>query len=254
MAYNLATEQRAFMATNGQTGSVVIRYTGNAGEPPVSIEYTQSLSSAPSADYLRGIAINQLNVLNTTLTYVTSQIGIVPVTLDTTTPITPVASTFGAFVAATGPFTPGTTPTDIVTIFGSATRTITVNKITIATVQTTAGINAWKLIKRSSANTGGTSAALTRIPMNSVFPAATATLLQYSVNPTALGTALGNVWSGNVAAPSLTSVVNGCLEVPLLAQSPVTLTGVAQGLAVNFSGVALPSGLSVQVIIGWSEQ
>lgn len=252
MAYNLAVEQRAFLNPDG-SGTIVIRYTGNAGETPQSISYAQSLSTIPGADFVRGIAINQINLLNNTATFINSQV--LPTTLDTTTPITPVASTFGSFIAALDPFTPGTTPTDIVTLYGSATKTINVTKASIVTTQTTAGINTWRLIKRRTVNTGGTSTAPTIVPTNSNFPAATATVLQYSVNPTGLGIATGNIWSGRTLAPGLASLINP-IEVPMISQNqiPIVLVGVGQGLVVNFNGVALPAGLSVQVIFGWTEQ
>ncbi len=112
MAYNLATEQRAFINTPNGSGTVAIRYTGNAGETPITIEYSQSLSVTPSADYLRGLAIAQLNTLNTTASYIASQVALpLPAVLDTTTPITPTPSTFGSFVAASDPFSPPATPT-----------------------------------------------------------------------------------------------------------------------------------------------
>lgn len=257
MAYNAASVNQAFLTpqTSGN-GTLVIRYTGNAGETPVIIQYSQSLSTTPSADYIRGIAIAQINTLNTTANFINGLIPSLPIALDVTTPIPPATVTTGSYLAVSAPFTPGVTPTDIATIFGSATKTVAVTRLSLSTIQTTAGINGWSVIKRSTANTGGTSAALTRVPTDSNAPAATATVLQYTANPSALGTAVGTVWSGRVFAPALATVVGGSLEIPLLSVStisPLVLRGVAQGLAVNFGGVALPSGLSVQVIIGWNE-
>ena len=254
MSYTVATFTRIEKNANG-TNSLVLTYTGNAGEPPVEIPYPFDNPSGVTADYMRGIAMSRIAALNANLTFYSGALPNVGTTLDTTTPL-PNVSTFGAFSAASAAFTPGATPQDVFTITGSATRRVTVTKMSITTVQTSAGMNAWSLVKRSTANTGGTSAAVTRVPFDDAYPAATATVLQYTANPTA-GTLIGNVWSGRVASPVPASAPTGDFEKTVLnggLGQPVILTGTTDVLAWNFGGAALPSGLSVQACVWWTEQ
>lgn len=254
MAYVTATFDRLERNADGRPVLVFV-YTGDAGELPIEQPYPIDASTPPTLNYMRGLAMQRLEILNNSLDFialVTPSIGIV---LDTTTPLpTPPAPTFGAFMAASAPFTPGTTPQDVFTITGSATRTIEVWRMAIVTVQTAAGTNAWALVKRSTANTGGTSALVPGVPTNDTFPAATATVRQYTANPTA-GNLVGAAWTGRVAAPVPSSALAGPFDrvVDLVPRS-VTLTGTADVLAWNFGGVALPAGLSVQASVWWTER
>src|SRR5262245_64634991 len=87
------------------------------------------------------------------------------------------------YSSTSGIFSPDATPADVFTITGSATKTVSITKMCISSVQSTAGINAWYLTKRSTANSGGTSSNLTEIPYDSNNAAATATTLSYTVDP-----------------------------------------------------------------------
>src|SRR5258708_5658378 len=57
---------------------------------------------------------------------------------------------------ASSTFTPAATPTDLVTIFGSATKTVRVWSFKITTTNTAAGSQQYALIKRSAVDTTGT--------------------------------------------------------------------------------------------------
>ena len=159
------------------------------------------------------------------------------------------------FSAASAAFTPGATPEDIFTITGSATRTIEVLRMAISSTQTTAGTNSWFIAKRSTANSGGTSAAVAAVPHDSNDAAATATVLQYTANPTA-GTLVGNVWAGKQHSPSATTVGLPVMLVDftLLYGKPMILSGITQVLAWNFAGAALPTGLSCHCVVTWIER
>jgi len=166
-------------------------------------------------------------------------------------------STYGV---STTPVTPPATPTDMATIFGSASKTIYVTGVSITTTQTTAGINRIYLIKRSAVNTGGTSAAPTIVPYDSNSAAATATVLSYTVNPAGLGASVGNIAVQNVNSPILSTGIatlqqdmyGRCVSFELA--TPIILRGVAQGLCLNFNGAALPAGLSVIANFVWTEE
>lgn len=191
-------------------------------------------------------------VLNTNRSFVAGAQASIGTVLDTTTPLPTVTPVYGAYRATSAPFTPGATPQDVFTITGSATRLVRVTAFGICTVQTTAGINSWLVNKRSTANTAGTSTAVTRVPNKTSHPAATATVLQYTANPTA-GTLVGSIWSGRVVSPAPASV-GVCVGRDLdYSRYGIELVGVGEVLAWNFGGAALPPGLSVQAVVGWEE-
>ena len=160
-----------------------------------------------------------------------------------------------AFRAVSTAFTPGATPQDVFTITGSATTNVYVLKMGISTTQSTAGVNAFFLEKRSTANSGGTSASATVVPLNSNYTA-TATVLQYTANPTA-GSAVGDVWGGWVDSPAVATAGVGLVGVEVDFQTmfgqPLALLSASQVLAWNFNGAALPSGLSVIAYVHWVE-
>lgn len=162
--------------------------------------------------------------------------------------------TYGVVSSA---FTPGTAPTDVFTITGSSTSNIYVTKMGISTTQTTEGINAWFIAKRSTANSGGTSAAPTIVSHNSNNPAVSASVLQYTANPTA-GSLVGYVWGGWVNSPKVaTAGVGGFQGIEVnfedMFGQPITLLSASQVLAWNFQGATLPSGLSALAYCEWYE-
>jgi hypothetical protein len=90
------------------------------------------------------------------------------------------------------------------------------------------------------------------MPTDDAYPAATATVLTYTANPTA-GTPLGALWTGRVASPAVDSAPLGNLEVAVPWPTPVTLTGTTDVLAWTMGGAALPPGLTVQASVWWTE-
>jgi hypothetical protein len=161
------------------------------------------------------------------------------------------------YAAVSTAFTPGATPVDVFSITGSATSNIYVIKMGLSATQTTAGINAWYLAKRSTANAGGTSAAAAAIPYNSNNPAASGAALQYTANPTA-GSLVGYVWGGQLNAPAPATAGVGDVqgvEVDFVDQfgQPLSLLSASEVLAWNFKGAALPTGLSVIAYAVWYE-
>lgn len=149
--------------------------------------------------------------------------------------------------------------TDILTITGSATKTIKVMRITISGTTTTQGWQDILLIKRSAANTAGTSTAPTIVSRDSTNAAATATVLAYTANPT-LGAAIGTM---NVQKYYMPIAASGGNQVGAndflrfdLADGPVqavTLRGTTQVLAVNLNGVTI-AGPAFDIDIIWTEE
>jgi hypothetical protein len=169
--------------------------------------------------------------------------------------------------AISSTFTPAATPTDIVVIEGSATKTVRLLSMVITTTNTAAGSQQFFLIKRSTADTTGTFvSAGTPVPLDSSNAASTVNRVgHFTANPGALGTSVGTLNTVRVASPvavpaSFAGVaINAGIDllapynVDGLAQF-VTLRGVAQCLAINFNGAALVSGQTHAYQIIWIEE
>lgn len=143
--------------------------------------------------------------------------------------------------------------TDIAILPGSATKTILVKRVIVSGVQTTAGIIDVLLVKRSTANTGGTSTGMTATPHDSTNAAATAAPLTYTANPTT-GSLVGALRRVKLPVNAPASVVGLEAHVFEFASSnqPVVLRGVAEGLAVNLNGVTVTGG-SFNIVFEWNE-
>lgn len=82
---------------------------------------------------------------------------------------------------------------------------------------------------------------------------ATATVLQYTANPTA-GTLVGRIWSGRVSSPAPATGGVGNVNIALdFQRNSIKLAGINDVLAWNFNGAALPAGLSVVAWVQWME-
>jgi hypothetical protein len=166
---------------------------------------------------------------------------------------------------AANTFTPPATPTDMVTIYGSASKTIRVVSFIIGTTNTAAGSQQFFLIRRSSTNTAGTFVAGTAIQADTTDAAPTATVGHYTANPSSLGTTVGNINIKRVASPAavpasfagiaqeagvdmLSNMANSMLD------KPVTLAGTAQGLCLNFNSAALVAGQTHYYQVVWMEE
>lgn len=158
------------------------------------------------------------------------------------------------YSAATISFNLATLATDFFTITGSATKTVRVTEISVAF---TGGgvVVAVQLVKRSTANSGGTSTLLTNVPHDSNNAAATATVRSYTANPT-LGTLVGVMRADKTDSPLTTSTTNPegvfykFFGGP---QQPIVLRGTSQVLAFNLNGVTLSGGTAV-CYVEWTEE
>lgn len=159
-----------------------------------------------------------------------------------------------SYSASAAAFTVATNATDIFLISGSASKTIRIHKIDV-TGTTTSGsaikitIN---LIKRSTANTGGTSVISTIVPHDSNNSAATAVARHYTANPT-LGTSVGIVRSVSTSFQGA-----GLTDTALTwdfsddGGQPIILRGTSENLAVNFNATSVV-GSVISVSCEWSE-
>jgi hypothetical protein len=151
--------------------------------------------------------------------------------------------------------TTAATATDVVTITGSATKTVRVTLIRVSGLATTAITTPVLLIKRSAANTGGTSAALTAVPHDSNNAAATATGLSYTANPTGLGAAVGTMRQDRLTFAVTASTADAPLVWDFGARpsQAVVLRGTTQVLAVNLNSTTITGG-SISIDIEWTEE
>jgi hypothetical protein len=155
-------------------------------------------------------------------------------------------------------FTAAASPTDIFTITGSATKTIKVLKTGITAIQTTASFTQLIILKRSTANTVGTSTVVTSVANDSQDPAATATVLAYTANPT-LGTLVGHLRDIKFLIPVPSPGGNASAQPEVIqnfddiAGQPVILRGTSEVLSINMNGVTI-TGNSFSIWIKWTEE
>lgn len=162
-----------------------------------------------------------------------------------------------SYSASSPQFPPVATATDMCEIFGSATKTIKVTSIELASNQSTAGANQFYIIKRSTANSGGASTTLVGVPFDSGRAAATAVVKYYTGSNPTTGSTVGNIFVKRVLSGVSTSILNPYIEmlVPVTnVFQPIVLRGTGEGVAINFQGVAIPSGLSIACTFRWIEE
>jgi hypothetical protein len=171
----------------------------------------------------------------------------VPTSVSQQTAVTYGASVTGLVMA--------NTPTDVFTITGSATKTVRIKRISLDGTQTTATHRVVQLIKRSTANTAGTSTTRTAVSFDSTSAAATATVLAYTANPTT-GTAVGTLHSELLFIGTTTSAVEDKFVFETmkngLAQE-IILRGTNEVLAINMNAVT-SAGNSMNASIVWTEE
>lgn len=161
-----------------------------------------------------------------------------------------------AYCGSTPIFTTAASATDIFNFKGSSTKTIYVRRIYWRQSNyAVAGNHSAYLVKRSTANSGGTSSAITAVPLDSNFSSATASGVYYTANPSSLGTSVGTIahtWllgsSGPINQPGM------ALFDSTKGGSPIVLRGTSESVSVNFNGVTDALGTSAVVDIEWSER
>lgn len=142
--------------------------------------------------------------------------------------------------------------TDIFTITGSASKTVRINRVMVAGTQTAGAVTEVQLVKRSTADTGGTSTAPARVPLDSGDAAATAVVAAYTANPGALGTLVGAVSADKVLVPATTAQPDKKVWTFGGLVKPLVLRGAAEQLAVNLNGVTVTGG-SFDITVEWTE-
>lgn len=169
----------------------------------------------------------------------------------------PIVTTYGATSVGV---VPASAATDLACLTGSATKTIRLQYIRISGSAGTLINVPVTLLKRASADTGGTAATSTALPvpysLDSTNAAASATTIAYTANPTLVDSAPGILDNDIVALVTTgTASTNGAIVFDYTArnfmQAPV-LRGIAQQLCVNLNATTISSGV-VNVTFRWTE-
>lgn len=159
------------------------------------------------------------------------------------------------YSAGASNFAIATTPTDIWNITGSATKTIKIKRIRV-TGTTTSGSPisvSMTLVKRSTANTGGTRVASIVVAHDSTNSAGTASVGHYTANPTALGTLVGNI-RAHRATFNQSGITGGDIvwDFGDINNQPIVLRGVAEQISINFNATSI-TGSNISISVTWEE-
>jgi hypothetical protein len=152
--------------------------------------------------------------------------------------------------------TPVATATDVLVLSGSATKVIRVTKVEVVGTATTASIYDHYIVKRTTANTGGTSTNVTAAKSDSADDAQTAALALYTANPSAVGTGIAveahKTYLSASATPGAAALPSS-YEFGVRNDKAIVLRGTSESLAINFNGQAVPAGASLYLSFEWTE-
>lgn len=138
--------------------------------------------------------------------------------------------------------------TDNFVLPGNATNTVIMTRLTLTCTETTASIINVEVIKRSSADTGGTSATFTIPPTDSNFAAAVSAPLSYTGTGPTAGSSVGDLDNAQVGCGTATNNFN---DIYVYLGGPVILRGTAQQVAINLGGAI--TGGNITVTVEWIE-
>ncbi len=163
-------------------------------------------------------------------------------------------STMKPTYSATAIVVPTTSATDVCTLNGSATKNVRVRRLLVGGVASVVQTEEIGVVKRSTANTGGTGGVLVAVPYDSGSSAATAFAEKYITNPT-LGTLVGDIADFNITWGNLSTGVGSGTRELLFGQlgSPVVLRGAAQQVSLNLNGNTLVTG-KIACTWEWTEE
>jgi hypothetical protein len=213
------------------------------GADSSGVEQTSVQSNAAGALYtsLRDASSNDVSVSNSTPNLSNYALNVRPL------PYEP-----ARYSAATNNFAIATTATDVFRILGSGSKTVRVKRLKVSGRTTSGSPVACviKVLKYSTANTGGTSVTTTVVPIDSNSAAGTATVNHYTANPT-LGTLIGNIDTRSITFQSVGLSPAGELIFDF-SENPVVLRGTSQQLSINFNSTSV-TGSSICCVVEWDE-
>ena len=152
---------------------------------------------------------------------------------------------------------PSVAATDIISICGSATKVVRVVRLQTTADATSPSVIDFYVYKRTTLNVGGTTSIVPAVKFDSVDPTPTATVYQYSVNPTTLGTGIlltGDHYALPAAAATGYPGAPWVEDFGIRNNRAVVLRGTAQCLGFNLGGQTIPVGFSLYLGIEWTEE
>lgn len=167
--------------------------------------------------------------------------------------------TVDTYAATSVGLVPAAAATDIACLTGSATRVVRLQAVRVSGSGTAISVPVL-IMKHASANTGGTAATSTALPvpyaLDSTDATVTATTTAYTANPTIADSSPGIIDNGNLGVVATT--VGAAVQPYLLfdyssrnfSEAP-TLRGVAQQICVNLNGTT-PTAL-LNISFRWTE-
>ena len=163
-----------------------------------------------------------------------------------------------SYIAAISGLIPVAAATDIFTITGKPGRIVKINQIQISGIATSAAAVPISIIKRSTANAGGSPATVTAVGMDSANSAAQANaqVLAYSANPASVGTALGSIATARMilstASASVGTAPLAFIFERMYMKSPA-LRDATESVCINYGGATV-AGNSIDISISWTEE
>jgi hypothetical protein len=222
-----------------------VSFTNNGASTTTTFNLNTAYGTIPSATALGNgqVSLDEVNGTAFSLGQKTTSASL-PVVLAL--PENTYSATFNGAVTAT-------TPTDVFTITGVANKKIKIKYIYIDGEQTTSATIRANVIRRSSANTGGSSTTLTSVAYDQTSGASSAVVRAYTTNPT-LGTTVGTVSSKLLrinTAGSTPTPVEFFNENTLIGDN--TLNSASEVLSVNLGSTTI-TGDTMTFTIVWTEQ
>lgn len=148
---------------------------------------------------------------------------------------------------------PAASATDFLTI-GGATGVVQVHWIKCNGISTAAATAFIQVIKRSAADTTGTSTTATNVRLNAGQPAATAVVKGYTVNPGALGAAIGTVDAALLSTNTLATSAFASKDLVFdFSNQNMFLEAATTYLVLNANATSLTSGASLNCTVEWNE-
>lgn len=162
-------------------------------------------------------------------------------------------ATYSAFAS----FVPAAAATDVFTICGSASKMVSVTNVSFSIQATSAASVTIFLLKRVTADSGGTSTASSIMKHDSFDANATAVVLSYTANPASLGT---SGFGGREVAIEIPSTATPAFSSqPILltfgnaSDKPIILHGVNECAVLSQNGATV-TGQSNNIWVEWTEQ
>lgn len=165
----------------------------------------------------------------------------------------PARATFGAFISG---INPAVNPTDLLVIQGSASKIVRIKSIVLAGTATTATNVIVNIVRRSSANTGGTTTPIPAVSRDTGNDTSVAVVTLYTANPTTTGNLVGAIDGGRL---NLAPAANGAIDRLIFQYTwqndqAFTLRSAAEFLTINLGGVSSPGGGVLDVSLAWTEE